>query len=122
LFRRVELLERVDAMRAVIVTAFVNNDVEADFPAEQCAVAMRAIIFGFRRSFITVVSVKCRRADLTKELGSFFTVVVVQVLVRGFAERALFGLRDGFPVANLNGFEWTATFGQYFVNFPVRNR
>ena len=101
------MLERVKTVRAVIVTAFVNNDVEADFPAEQSAVAMRAVIFGFRRSFITIISLKDRRAYLAKELGSFFTVVVVQVLVRGFAEGALFGLWDGFSVLNLDGLERT---------------
>ena len=58
LFRLVKLLESIKAMRAVIVAAFVNNDVELGFPAEQCAVAIRTVIFGFSRSFITIVDVK----------------------------------------------------------------
>ena len=45
-------------MRTVIVAAFVDDDVELGFPAEQRAVAMRAVIFGFSRSFITIVDVK----------------------------------------------------------------
>jgi len=104
------LIKRVDTMRAVIVTAFVDNDVETGFPSEQSTMAMRAIIFGFCRSFIAIIGLKDRRAYLAKELGPFFTVVVVQVLVRGFAERALFGLRNGFPVLNLDGLERTAMF------------
>ena len=45
-------------MRAVIIAAFVNDDVELGFPTEQRAAAMRAVIFGFSRSFITIVDVK----------------------------------------------------------------
>jgi len=44
-------------------------------------------------------------------LGSFLAVVVVQVLMRRLAERALCGLRDGFPALNLDGLEWSAVFG-----------
>ena len=47
LFRGVELFKGVETVRAVVVTAFVHNDVEAVFPAEQRAVAMRTVIFGF---------------------------------------------------------------------------
>jgi hypothetical protein len=79
--------------------------------AEQSTMAVRTVIFSLGRFFITVVGLKGRRADFAEKLGSFFAVVVVQVLVRGFAERALFGLRDGFPVLNLDGLERTVMFG-----------
>jgi hypothetical protein len=72
---------------------------------------MRAVIFGFNRSFITIVSLKKREANFAKQLCAFFTVVVVQILVRGFAEWALFALGDGFTVLNLDGFKWTAMLG-----------
>jgi hypothetical protein len=68
-------------------------------------VAMRAVIFGFSRSFITIVGLKCRRANFAKQLRTFLAVVVVQILVRSFAERALFGLWDGFPVLDLDRLE-----------------
>ena len=64
MFRGIELLEGVEAMRTGIIAAFVNNDVETDFPAVKCAVAMGAVIFGFSRSFITIISLKGRRANL----------------------------------------------------------
>jgi len=51
-------------------------------------------------------------------LGSFFAVVVVQVLVRGLAEWALFGLGDGFPVLNLDWFERMAMLG--LISFEQR--
>jgi hypothetical protein len=41
----------------------------------------------------------------------FLAVVVVQVLVRGFAERALFGLRNGFSVLELDRLERPAVPG-----------
>ena len=50
-------------MRAVIVAAFVNNDVQMGFPAEQSMLAVRAEVFGFERSFKAVVDLKNRRAD-----------------------------------------------------------
>lgn len=68
MFRRVELFERVESMRAIIVAAFVDNDVETGFPAVERALAMRTIVFGFRGSFITVVGLKSRRADLATQL------------------------------------------------------
>jgi len=98
----------------------VHNDVETHFPAEQCAVAMRAVIFGFNRSFITIVGLKKRQANFAKQLCAFFTVVVVQVLVRGFAEWALFVLGNGFPVLNFDGFKRTAMLGSIsFEQCPV---
>ena len=54
----IELFESVGSVWAVIIAAFVHNDVETGFPAEQRALAMRTIIFGFSRSFITVVDTK----------------------------------------------------------------
>lgn len=98
-------------MRAVVVAAFVNNDVQELFPAEQGMLAVRAEALGFERSFKTIVDLKKRRADLAEQLRSFFAVVVIQVLMRRFAEGALFGLRDWESVADLNGLERPAMFG-----------
>ena len=82
--------------------------------------AVRAEVFGFKCSFKTIVDRKKRRADLAEQLGSFFAVVVIQILMRRAAKRALFGLRDGFSVLNLYGFEWTAMFGlMRFEQCPV---
>ncbi len=98
-------------MRAVIVAAFVNNDVQERFPAEQGVLAVWTMIFGFESSFKTIIGLKIRRADFAEQLRPFFAVVVVQVLMRGFAEWALFGLRDGFSVLNLDGFERPSMLG-----------
>jgi len=97
------LFERVKTVWTIVVAAFVNDSVETDLPAEQCAVAMRTVIFGFSRFFITIVGLKGRRANFAEQLRAFFSVVVVQILVRGLAERALFGLRNGFSVLNFDG-------------------
>jgi len=35
------------AVRAVTIAAFVNNDVQKGFPAEQGILAVRAEVFGF---------------------------------------------------------------------------
>ncbi len=98
-------------MRAVIVAAFVKNGVETDFPAEQGFLAVGAEVFGFQRSFKTIVDLKNRFADLAAQLGAFFAVVVIQVCVWCVAEGALFGLRDVFSVADLDGFERPVMFG-----------
>ena len=45
--RRVELADGVEPVMTVIVTAFVNNDVEPDLPSEQSVLAVRAEVFGF---------------------------------------------------------------------------
>ena len=81
---------------------------------------MRAVIFGFNRFLVTIVGVKGREADFAAKLRTYFTVVVIQELMRGFAERALFSLRDGFPRLEFNRFKWPAMLGlmslkQYFV-------
>ena len=98
-------------MRAVIVGAFVNNNMQKDFPAEQGVLAVRTKVFGFKRSFKTVVDFKNRRADLTEQLRSFFTVVVIQILMRCAAKRALFRLRDGFSILNFDGFKGPTVLG-----------
>ena len=60
LFFGIELFERVDPVRAVTIATFVYNDVETDFPAEQRSVAMRTVIFGLGRFFITIIGLKSR--------------------------------------------------------------
>jgi hypothetical protein len=96
-------VEGVKAVRTVIVAAFVKDDVQKGFPAEQGFLAVWAKIFGFQRSFKTVVGLKNRFADLAAQLGAFLAVVVIQVYVRRVAERALFGLRNWFSVEYLDG-------------------
>ena len=98
-------------MRTIIIRAFVNNDVQKGFPAEQGVLAVRAEVLGFERSFKTIVDLKDRRADLTEQLGSLFAVVVIQILMWRVAKRALFRLRDWFSVLNLDGFERPAMLG-----------
>jgi hypothetical protein len=73
--------------------------------------AVRAEVFGFERSFKPIIGLKNRRADLASQLGSFFAVVVIQILMWRIAKWALFGLRDWFSVLNLDGFERPAVFG-----------
>jgi len=89
----------------------VNNDVQKGFPAEQGVLAVRAEVLGFERSFKTTVDLKNRRADLAKQLGSFFAVVVIQILMRRVAKRTLLGLGDGFSVLNIDGLERSAVLG-----------
>lgn len=98
-------------MLAIVVAAFVKNDVQKGFPAEQGMLAVRAEVFGFERSFRTVIGLKDRRADLAAQLGLFFAVVVVKENVRRVAEGALFSLRDGFSVTYLDGLERSAMLG-----------
>ena len=98
-------------MRAVIIAAFVDNDVQKGFPAEQGVLTVWAIIFGFKRSFKTIIYFKNRRTDLAEQLGSSFAVVVIQILMRRVAKRALFSLRGGFSVLNLDGLEWPTMLG-----------
>jgi len=98
-------------VRTVIIAAFVNNDAQKGFPAEQGVLAVRAEVLSFERSFKTTIGLKNRRADLAKQLGSFFAVVVIQKLMRRVAKRTLLGLGDGFSVLNLDGFERPAILG-----------
>jgi hypothetical protein len=45
LFFGIKLFKRVKAVGAVIVAAFVDNDVQTGFPSEQGVLAVRAEIF-----------------------------------------------------------------------------
>ena len=90
-------------MRTVIIAAFVNNDMQKSFPSVQGRLAVWTEVFGFERSFKTVVGLEDSRANFAKKLRAFLTVVVVQVLMRRVAVRALLGLWDGFSVLNLDG-------------------
>lgn len=58
LFCGVELFECIESVWAVIVAAFVNNDIKTDFPAIKRAVAMGTIVFCFSSSFITIIGLK----------------------------------------------------------------
>lgn len=53
-------------MRTVVIAAFVNNDVQEDFPAEQGVLAVGAEVFSFKRSFKTTIDLKKRRADFAE--------------------------------------------------------
>ena len=65
-FRRVELVKRVKAVLTMIIAAFVNNDVQKSFPAEQGVLAIWTKIFSFECSFKTVISLEDSRADFAK--------------------------------------------------------
>lgn len=65
MFCGVEFFEGIKPVRAIIVAAFVDDNIETNFPAVKRAVAVRAVIFGFGSSFITIVGLKIRRANLT---------------------------------------------------------
>jgi len=80
---------------------------------------VRTVVFGFGGSFKTIVGRECRRAHLAARLGEHFAVVVVQISVRRFAERALFCLRDRFSAAKLDGFELPALLG--LMSFQQRS-
>ena len=73
--------------------------------------AVRAEVFGFKRSSKTIIGLKSRRADLAEQLGSLFAVVVIQILMGRVTKRALFCLRDRFSILNLDGFERPTVFG-----------
>ena len=98
-------------MGAIIIAAFVNDDVQKGFPAEQGILAIWAEVFGFKRSFKTIIDLKIRRADLAAQLGFFFAVVVIQVYMRSITKGALFGLGGLLAVAYLDGLEWSAVLG-----------
>ena len=97
-------------MRTVIVAAFVNNDVQKGFPAEQSVLAVGAEVFGFKRSFKTIIDLKIRRADFTAQLALCFAVVVIQVCVRRVAEGTKFfvGNMGGSTISD--GLEYSAVF------------
>ena len=46
-FSGIKLIESMDAVRTIIVTAFIDGDFFAFFPFKQGAIAIRAEIFGF---------------------------------------------------------------------------
>jgi hypothetical protein len=46
-FSRIKLIEGLNAMRAVIITAFIDSNLFTMFPLKEGAVAIRAEIFGF---------------------------------------------------------------------------
>jgi hypothetical protein len=56
----------MNAVRTIIIRAFVNNDVQKGFPAEQGILAVGAEVLGFERSFKTSIDFKNRRADLAE--------------------------------------------------------
>ena len=89
----------------------MNNDVQESFPTEQSVLAVRAEVFGFKRSFKTIIDLKIRRADFTTQLAFCFAVVVIQVGVWRSAEGTKFfvGNMGGSTISD--GLERPAVFG-----------
>lgn len=76
-----------------IVTALIDGHFFSLFPGEEGVVAVGAVVLGFAlaESFFLL---KEFAADLAEELRSLFTVVVVEVGMRGLAGGATGALRD----------------------------
>ena len=55
---RVELAKGVKAVLAMIIAAFVNNDVQKGFPSVQGRLAIWTEVFGFECSFKTIIGLE----------------------------------------------------------------
>jgi len=86
-FSRIKLIESLNAMGAVIITAFINSNLFTFFPLKECMMAIRAEVFGFIVFTEPLVKLKQVVTDLAFELSSFITVIVVDIDMRGIAER-----------------------------------
>ena len=93
-FSRIKLIESLNAMGAVIVTAFINSNFFTFFPLKERMMAIRAEVFGFIVFTEPLVKLKQVVTDLAFELSSFIAIVVVDINVRGVAERTESLLRD----------------------------
>ncbi len=93
LFPVVEFIEVAYSMGTGIVTALVDGHFFSLFPGEEGVLAVGAVVFGlsWAESFFLL---KEFSADFAEELGSFLTVVVVEVGMGGVAGGATGGLRD----------------------------
>ena len=74
-------------MLAVIIGAFVDRDFFPHFPAEERVVAVRAEVFRLIVFTKALTSLEQMSADLASKLGFFLAVVVVEIVVRGIANR-----------------------------------
>ena len=66
--RWVKPVEGVKPVGAVVVAAFVHNDVQESFPAEQGMLAVRTEVLGFEGSLRTVIGLKDGRTDFAAQL------------------------------------------------------
>ena len=92
-FPVVEFIEIVYAMGAGVVTTLVDGNLFSLFPGEEGVLAVGAVVFGlsWAETFFLLEEMS---ANLAKELGSFFAVIVVEIGMRGLAGGAAGGLRD----------------------------
>jgi hypothetical protein len=93
-FSRIKLIESLNAMGAVIVTAFINSNLFTFLPLKECMMAIRAEVFGFIVFTESLVKLKQVITDLASKLRPFIAVIVVDIDVRSIAERTESLLRD----------------------------
>lgn len=85
-FSRVEPVEGLQAMSAVIIAAFIDGDLFTLLPAKECAMAIgteELCINVFTESLLELKEVI---ADLAFKLRHFFAVIVVDVDMRSITE------------------------------------
>jgi hypothetical protein len=86
-FSRIKLIESLNAMGAVIVTAFINSNLFTFLPLKEGMMAIRAEVFRFIIFTEPLVKLKQVVTDLAFELSSFIAVVVVDIDMRSLADR-----------------------------------
>jgi hypothetical protein len=90
----IQLCEGLQAVRAVVIGAFMDGDFLLDFPAKQSQTTMRAEQLRFSPVPEPVLDLEEMTADLALDLRAFLTVVEIEKGMRGIAAKAGDLLRD----------------------------
>ena|GEM_PF-6743583 len=85
----------LDAVLAVVVGAFVERDLFPDLPSVERVVAVGAKVFCLIVFTESLVGLEQVTTDLAPDLSFLLAVIVVEIVVRGIADRANNQFRDG---------------------------
>lgn len=77
-------------MRAIIITAFIDSNIFTDFPYKEGVMAIGIVEFRFRAFTESLFNLKKMVTDFASKLRPFFTVIVIDELMRGITDRTFY--------------------------------
>lgn len=87
-FSGIKLIKCLSTMEAIIIRTFIDSDIFAHFPFKQGAIAIRAEELGRGVFAESLVYLKEMATDFTFQLSAFVAVIVIDIDMRGIAQRA----------------------------------
>lgn len=87
-FSGIKLIKCLSTMKAIIIRTFIDSDIFAHFPFKQGAIAIRAEELGCGVFAESLVYLKEMATDFAFQLSAFVAVIVIDIDMRGIAQRA----------------------------------